>query len=216
MQPRKVFIVDDHPLVRNGLRQLIEGEPDLSVCCEADSMSSAIKSIASNLPEIAIIDLSLPDGNGLELVKRLQARYPDIPILVSSMHDENLFAERALRAGAKGYINKKEAAARVLDAIREVLKGKIYVSQRMTERLLQNVSGSAQKSAQSPVERLSNRELEIFELIGHGVHTGKIADKLHLSVKTIETHRASIKRKLGLHTANELIRSAVQWSLEKG
>lgn len=214
MQPARIFVVDDHPLVRRGLRQLIEDEPDLMVCCESGSIAETLQSIEHCIPDLLIIDISLPDGNGLDLVKRLLARDPGIRILVSSMHDEELFAQRALRAGAKGYLNKQEAAERVLDAVRQILKGKMYVSQRMTERLLQDVAANAPRSSRSPIERLSDRELEVFELIGRGQGASEIANKLNLSVKTIETHRANIKRKLNLASANELTRSAVQWSLE--
>jgi DNA-binding NarL/FixJ family response regulator len=210
----KIMIVDDHPLVRTGFRQLIESEPDLSVCYEAANMAQAIHVINNSKPDLAIVDLSLPDGNGLELIKRIHARYHDLPILVSSMHDEDLFAERALRAGAKGYINKQEVGEQVIAALRQVLAGKVYLSSHMLARLAQELSGKPDRSSQSPVEHLSNRELEVFELIGHGMATGEIADRLHLSVKTIETHRANIKSKLRLSTAGELIRSAVQWTIE--
>jgi DNA-binding NarL/FixJ family response regulator len=208
------MIVDDHPLVRSGFRQLIESEGDLSVCCEAATMSEALQLIKHCKPNLAIIDLSLPDGNGLELIKRLHQQYPNILILVSSMHDEDLFAERALRAGAKGYINKQEAGEEVIVAARRVLDGKIYLSTHIAERLLLERDGNPGAPVLSPVEHLSNRELEVFELIGHGMTTGEIADKLHLSVKTIETHRANIKTKLGLCSAGELTRSAVQWTLD--
>jgi DNA-binding NarL/FixJ family response regulator len=213
MQTKKIMIVDDHPLVRSGFRQLIESETDLNVCCEAATMNEALQLINHCLPDLAIIDLSLPDGNGLELIKRINTQYPNITILVSSMHDEDLFAERALRAGAKGYINKQEAGEQVIVAARQVLSGKIYLSTPMAERLLLEQNGKPQASVLSPVEHLSNRELEIFEFIGHGMTTGEIANKLHLSVKTIETHRANIKAKLGLSSAGELTRSAVQWTL---
>jgi len=214
MQTKNILIVDDHPLVRSGFRQLIESENDLNVCCEAATMDEALQLIKHCLPDLAIIDLSLPDGNGLELIKRIHTQHTSIPILVSSMHDEDLFAERALRAGAKGYINKQEAGEQVINAARQVLNGKIYLSTHMTERLLREQDGNPLTPPLSPVEHLSNRELEVFELIGHGMTTSEIADKLHLSVKTIETHRANIKTKLGLCSAGELTRSAVQWTLD--
>lgn len=214
MQPVRIFVIDDHPLVRSGLRQLIEGEAGLSVCCESARMRGAMELFTECMPDLAIIDLSLPDGNGLELVKRLQARYSDIPVLVSSMHDENLFAERALQAGARGYINKQEAGEQVIEAIRQILNGEVYVSQRMKAHLSLRETGDTHKALRSPIELLSNRELQIFEFIGQGMGTGKIAGKLHLSVKTVETHRANIKKKLGLESSIELTRSAVQWSLE--
>ena len=214
MQSIRIFIIDDHPLVRSGLKQLIEGEADLNVCCEADCIKGAIDIIAKCMPDIAIIDLSLPDGNGLDLVKRMQSHYPDIPVLVSSMHDENLFAERALLTGAKGYINKQEAGEQVIHAIRQILKGGFYVSQRIRDHLNLPAAGAADKAPRSRIELLTNRELQIFEFIGQGLGTAGIADKLHLSIKTIETHRANIKKKLGLDSSTELTRRALQWTLE--
>jgi DNA-binding NarL/FixJ family response regulator len=214
MEPARILIVDDHPLVRSGFQQLIAGEPDLSVCCEAGSVSEALDQMVAHNPDLAIVDVSLPDGNGLELVRRLRARRPDIRVLVASMHDEDLLAERALRAGAMGYINKQEAADQVIGAIRQILKGNMYASERITERLLRGVAGHAKGAQQTPVECLSNRELEVFDLIGRGLSTGDIAERLHLSVKTIETYRANIKKKLHLKSAAELSRTAIQWSLE--
>lgn len=214
MQPASIFIVDDHPLVRRGLTQLIEGEPEFSVCGEATSMDETLKKLAHNSPDLAIVDLSLPDGNGLDLVKRLLARFPDLSILISSMHDEMMFAERALKAGAKGYINKSATGDEMIDAIKQVLKGKRYTSQHIAELLSRKKAGKNQRLEQSPVEKLSNRELEVFESIGRGMGTGDIASSLKLSIKTIESHRANIKKKLGLASAGELIRSAIQWSLE--
>lgn len=208
------MIVDDHPLVRSGFRQLFESENDMNVCCEAATMKEALQLIKHCKPNLAIIDLSLPDGNGLELIKRVHTQYPDILILVSSMHDEDLFAERVLKAGAKGYINKQEAGELVIVAARQVLDGKIYLSSHMAERLLLEQEGNPRAPVLSPVEHLSNRELEVFELIGHGMTTGEIADKLSISVKTIETHRANIKTKMGLCSAGELTRSAVQWTID--
>jgi len=214
MQPARIFIVDDHPLVRSGLQRLIAGEPDLAVCCEAGTMAEALEQLALHKPDLAIVDVSLPDGNGLDLVKRVRARSPQTRVLVASMHDEDLLAERALRAGAMGYINKQEAAEQVIEAIRQILTGRIYASERVTERLLRGVAGQPDNAGHSPVECLSNRELEVFDLIGRGLTTGEIADRMHLSVKTIETYRANIKKKLHLKSAAELSRSAIQWSLE--
>jgi DNA-binding NarL/FixJ family response regulator len=214
MKTTNIMIVDDHPLVRSGFRQLIESETDLNVCCEAATMSEALQLIKHCTPDLVIIDLSLPDGNGLELIKRMRAMQTNTLILVSSMHDEDMFAERALRAGAKGYINKQEAGEQVIVAARQVLDGKVYLSSHMAARLLLEQDGNPRAPMLSPVEHLSNRELEVFDLIGHGKTTGEIADKLHLSVKTIETHRANIKIKLGLSSAGELTRSAVQWTLD--
>lgn len=215
MHPASIFIVDDHPLVRHGLRQLIDGEPNLSVCGDADSVSASMKFITSSpLPDLAIIDLSLPDGNGLKLVKRLLTCYPELCILISSMHDEMLFAERALKAGAKGYINKSATGDEVIDAINQVLNGNIYLSAQVAEHLALQNAGNSQAPDQTGIKQLSNRELEVFEFIGSGLSTGDISRKLNLSIKTIESHRANIKKKLGLISSGELARSAMQWSLE--
>ena len=210
MHTASIMIVDDHPLVRDGFRQLIDSESGFSLCCEAGTMSEALQLLTDYSPDLAIIDLSLPDGNGLDLIKRMHSQYPQLPILVYSMHDVDMFADLALSAGAKGYINKQEAGEQVLIAARHVLSGKIYLSPLDTQDHLQ----SRADNTQNPVESLSNRELGVFELIGHGMSTGDIAEKLHLSVKTIESHRANIKSKLGLHSAGELVRRAVQWTLE--
>lgn len=214
MQPAKIFIIDDHPLVRNGLRLLIDSENDLSVCCETDRIEGAMGLFAKCSPDLAIIDLSLPDGNGIELINRIKRQHPDIPVLVSSMHDESLFAARVLHTGAQGYINKKEAGDQMIEAIRQILSGQIYLSEAMQQQLSLKAEGGEQVTPRSPVELLSNRELQIFELIGQGMGTSTIADKLNLSVKTIETHRAKIKKKLGLGSSTDLTRSAVKWSLE--
>ncbi len=209
-----IFIIDDHDLVRRGLRELVKGEADMHVCGEAATVAETLQRIGDCFPDVAIVDITLPDGNGIELIKRLAARSPNMRILVSSMHDEELFAERALIAGAKGYINKQETAERVIDGIRHVFKGKVFLSPRMTERLLRDFAGHPAAAGDSPVERLSDRELEVFELIGRGLSTTEIAESLSLSVKTIETYRAHIKRKLKLESGAALVRSAVQWCLE--
>ncbi|MGB5834835.1 MAG: response regulator transcription factor [Thiohalocapsa sp.] len=210
-----VLIVDDHPLVREGLKGLIAEEPDLSVCAETGSMRQAQEIVRESHPDIVIVDLSLEDGNGLELIRRLKSHYPQIKMLVCSMHDESLFAERAINTGAHGYINKHEVVGHVIDALRQVLDGKIYLSPHIVERI---VTGFARNQAASgsSIEDLSNRELEVFWLIGRGRSTADIAKQLNLSVKTIETHREKIKRKLGLTSAGELMRHAVQWDLEQG
>jgi DNA-binding NarL/FixJ family response regulator len=211
----KILIVDDHPLVRSGLQRLIEREPNLVVCGEAGSVEEAIRSLDSVRPDLAIIDISLPDGNGFDLMRRIQSRSSDTLFLVSSMHDETLLAERALRAGAMGYINKAEAAENVVYAIRQILDGKIWLSARMQERHDFNRPDEVSADiGKTPAECLSNRELEVFDLIGRGLGTSEIANMLHLSVKTIETHRANIKAKLNLGSGGELNRRAMQWSLE--
>jgi len=214
MKQASIFIVDDHPLVRKGLTQLIDGEPDLTVSGEAASIDETLKKLSNSTPDLAIIDLSLPDGNGLGLVKRLLARYPKLPILISSMYDEMMFAKRALKLGAKGYINKSATGDEMIEAIRLVLKGEEYISHSLAEQLSYINTDSSQQRDLSPVEKLSDRELEVFESIGKGMGTGAIAADLSLSVKTIESHRANIKTKLGLHSAGELMRRAIQWSLD--
>ena len=214
MNPARIFLVDDHPLVRHGMRQLVEGEPDLTVCGEADSIQHTLNMLNTIVPDLIIIDLSLPDGNGLELIKHVHARFPLLSILVSSMHDESMFAERALKLGAKGYISKSADGDEMLLAIKRILSGKLYISQKLSEQLAQNDTHSENSDELSPVNLLSNRELEVFELIGRGLATGEIASNLNLSIKTIETHRANIKKKLGLVNAGELTRRAIQWSLE--
>ena len=212
----KILIVDDHPLMRTGLRQLISDEPDFSVCGEADSVREAMQLLADTSPDAAIVDLSLPDGSGLDLIKRIHARNSATRILVVSMYDELLFSERSLRAGAMGYISKQEAPSKVIDALRQVLDGKVYLSPQMTERMLRGVTGTKPKKAnESQLDSLSDRELEVFGLIGRGLSTAEIAGKLNLSIKTIETHRANIKKKLHLNTSNELILQAMHWSIEQ-
>ena len=210
-----ILIVDDHPLVREGLKGLIAEEPDLRVCGETGSMRKALDLVREHEPDIVIVDLALTDGNGLELIRRLASHYPKLKMLVCSMRDESLFAERAINAGAHGYINKHEVAAHVVSAIRQVLADKIYLSPDVVERI---ISGFAKKQpvGGSSIDELSNRELEVFWLIGQGRSTTQIAEQLNLSVKTVETHREKIKRKLGLSTAGELMRHAVQWDLEQG
>jgi DNA-binding NarL/FixJ family response regulator len=215
MQQARILVVDDHPLVRTGLAELLRHEADLEVCCEASTLQEAVEFLASGSPDVAIVDISLPDGNGLDLVKRLRIRHPNTRVLVLSMHDEALLAERALHAGALGYINKEEAAEKIIGAIRHVLTGKTWMSPRMKAHRQAVDAPATGESRGSPLATLSDRELEVFELIGRGVGTGEIAAKLHLSVKTIETYRANIKRKLRLTSSGELTRRAVQWSLDQ-
>lgn len=211
-----ILIVDDHPLVRAGLRQLIADEADLRVCGEADGMSEAMRILKKLTPDVAIVDLSLANGSGLDLIKRIYAVAPSVRILVSSMYDESIFAERALRAGAMGYVNKQQASENVIKAIRQLLSGKLYLSARMTDRLIhQGITGVKRKSGDLNLAKLSDREVEVFDLIGRGFSTNQIAAKLSLSIKTIETHRAHIKKKLNLRSPNELTVRAVQWSLER-
>jgi len=209
---KRILIVDDHPMMRQGLAQLITSEPDLMVQAEADNARQALELVTSKKPDLVLLDISLPDKNGLELTKDVHALSPDVVILVVSMHDEALYAERVLRAGARGYIMKQEGGKKLLAAIRQVLAGKIYVSERIAARILELFSGQRQEGAGSPVERLSDREFEVFQLIGEGKGTRDIAGHLHLSVKTVEVHRANIKQKLRLKTATDLVRHAVRWA----
>jgi DNA-binding NarL/FixJ family response regulator len=210
----RILIIDDHPIVRQGLKMMIEGEPDLSVCGEANGMSQAMQLYFETEPDVIIADISLENGSGIELVKELIAQNEDLKILVCSMHEESLFAERALRAGAKGYINKEQATDKLIDAIRRVASGRVYLSEQMTDRMLCRQVGSGDEPPKSEIETLSDRELEVFEQIGHGVTTRQIAEKLHLSPKTVETYRENIKHKLNLSNATELTQHAVQWVLE--
>jgi DNA-binding NarL/FixJ family response regulator len=214
--PKRLLIVDDHPMMRNGLAQLIDNEGDLKVCAEADNAGQAINAVARQKFDLALVDISLPDKNGLELIKDLRALRPELPVLVVSMHDELIYAERALRAGARGYIMKQEGGQKFLQAVRQVLAGSVYVSEKMSARILENFSGNPAPGAGSPVRKLSDREFEVFQLIGQGIATGGIAERLHLSVKTVEVHRANIKQKLNLATATELVRYAVRWLDSQG
>jgi len=207
----KIMIVDDHPILRKGLSMVINQEPDLVVAGEAEDASAALEMIDSIMPDVVIVDLSLPGVDGIELIKTMKLRYKDLPALVVSMHDESLYAERALRAGARGYIMKQEAVENVLIALRKVLHGEIFVSDKITTKMLETLISSDAKSMSSPMDLLSNRELTVFRLIGQGFKTRQIADKLHLSVKTIESYRSHIKEKLKLDTGTELMKYAIQW-----
>ena len=214
--PQRILIVDDHPMMRTGLAQLIDSEGDLKVSAEADNAGQAITAVAKHKFDLALVDISLPDKNGLELIKDLRTLNPELPILVVSMHDEMIYAERVLRAGARGYIMKQEGGQKFLPAIRRVLAGQIFVSEKMSARVLESLSGNVTESTASPVRRLSDREFEVFQLISQGLSTSDIATRLHLSVKTVEVHRANIKQKLNLTTATELVRYAVRWLDSQG
>lgn len=201
-----ILIVDDHPIVRQGIALLVNQQPDLDACCEAGSGEEALELLAKRVQPIhlAIVDLSLGGMSGLELVKALRSHHPDLPVLVMSMHDESLYAERVLRAGARGYIMKQEATEKILTALRQILRGEIYVSDRMRNRMLERLIDNRGDAAESPLASLSDRELEVLRLIGRGLSTGEIARDLCRSVKTIETHRANIKDKLSLRGGAEL------------
>ncbi len=208
---KRILIVDDHPMMRQGLAQLIGNEPDLIVCCEAENAHQALDAIQNQAPDLVLADITLPDKSGIELIKDIQAMYPGLAVLVISMHDESLYAERVLRAGGRGYIMKQEGGRKLLEAIRHVLTGQIYVSEKMSAKILEIFSGRRLEARKSPVENLTDREFEVFQLIGQGKGTRQIAEKLHLSVKTVEVHRVNVKAKLKLESSSELIRFAVRW-----
>ncbi len=207
----KVFIVDDHALMRRGLADLVNSEEDLSVCGEAEDAPNALSGVSKTSPDLLIADMSLRGSSGIELIKNVKVLYPDLPILVLSMHDENIYAQRVLRAGAKAYVMKQEAADRVLQAIRKILKGEIYVSERVGTQMLQQIVRGRSPTESSPIDRLSDRELEVVQLIGRGRTTREIAKNLNVSIKTIESHRAHLKEKLDLKNATELVQFCVQW-----
>ena len=213
---KRILIVDDHPMMRQGLGQLINAEPDLSVCGEAENAEQALTAITSAKPDLVLADISLPGKNGLELIKDFQAVQPDLPVLVISMHDESLYAERVLRAGGRGYIMKQEGGKKLMQAIRHVLGGQIYVSEKMSAEILEAFSGRRAGVEGSPVEKLTDREFEVFQLISQGKGTRDIAEQLHLSVKTVDVHRTNIKTKLKLGSTAELIRFAVRWAESQG
>ena len=209
---RRVFLVDDHPVTREGLARLINHEPDLEVCGQAGTAAGAVREIEAQKPDLAIIDVSLTAGaSGLELIKDLAARHPRLRMLTLSTHDETLYAERALRAGAKGYVMKQEPIANVMQAIRKILDGEIYLSQTMNDRLLRKMVHPRAASPGADIEQLSDRELEVYRLLGQGRGTRQIAEELHVSISTVETHRTHIKDKLHLASAPELVRRAVEW-----
>mgnify|MGYP002624719582 FL=1 len=208
---KRIFLVDDHPLFREWLGLLLQREADLSICGEAEDIADAIKGIEATNPDIAVVDISLKTTHGLELVKDLQSRLPELPILVLSMHDESLYAERVLRAGARGYITKQEATKKILVAIRQVLAGEVYLSEKMAAKMVNKLVVGRRDKQSFSIERLTDRELEVFQLIGRGHNTRRIAEELHLGVKTVESYRARIKEKLKLQDGTELLQHAIQW-----
>ncbi len=213
----RILIVDDHPAVREALASRIGRQPDLEVCGEAADMSEALGLVADTQPDLAVVDISLKTGSGIDLIKRIKDRNDSVRMLVWSMHSESLYAERALRAGALGYINKDQATDKIVEAIRRVLEGKVYLSDAMAEKMLHRaVGGGREEGTRSPLDVLANRELEVFRLIGQGVKTAEIAERLHLSVKTVETYRDRIRLKLDLSDGTELAHYATQWVLENG
>lgn len=210
-----VLIVDDHPIVQQGLAQLIAHEPDLEVCGGAETVDEAVRKIAELQPDVVLVDISLRESNGLDLLAQIRAACESTRSLVWSMFDESVYAERALRAGAMGYVNKQEPVETVIDAIRQVLRGNVYIGSKLAVSLVRRI-GSGTPLPESPIASLSNRELEVFSLIGHGMTTHEIAERLKLSSKTVETHRERIKLKMNLRNASELSCRAVLWVLENG
>jgi DNA-binding NarL/FixJ family response regulator len=209
----KILIVDDHPIVREGLAMHLAEQPDLEVCGEAEDVAGALAFLASARPDLTIVDVALPSGNGLDLVRRIADRYESVRVLVWSMYPEHLYAERALRAGAMGYISKGQATHDVLEAIRAILRGKVHVSGGLTDQFLRRMVGRS-TAERSPVDSLSDRELETFRLIGEGLTTDAIAERMHVSPKTVDTFRARVKEKLGLKNMTQLIQRACQWVAE--
>lgn len=207
----RVLIVDDHAIVRQGIRMLIANEPDMVVCGEAEDSVAALNAAEQAQPHVAIVDLSLGESSGLELIRELHGRCPELRVLVLSMRDESFYAERALAAGALGYVTKREGAGRIIDGIREVRRGNVFVSERMASRVLQRMTSGTPTEDPSPISQLSDRELEVFEMIGNGIPTREISLKLHISPKTVDSHREHIKNKLALGSASELLKYAVEW-----
>ncbi len=213
---KRILLVDDHPLLRQGIGQLVNQQQDLMICGEAEDRAAALELAEKANPDLAIIDLSLKEERGLELLKDFKARFPQVFTLVLSMHDESLYAERALRAGARGYIMKREASEKVLEAIRHVLGGGVFVSNKITANILNRVTGRGETTGQSTFNQLTDRELQVLLLIGKGYGSQQVANRLHISVKTVETHRANIKVKLNLNSSGELLQRAIQWAQQTG
>ena len=209
---RRIFILDDHPMTRYGLAQLIDHEPDLLVCGEAESAPQALAAIKSACPDLVLADISMPGKSGLEFIKDLETQYPGVAVLVISMHDENIYAERVLRAGGRGYIMKNEGGERVLEAVRQVLNGQVYVSKSISAALLDVLTRRHSSFSQATPGALSDREFEVFQLIGQGLSGQQIGQRLNLSVKTVGTHRQHIMQKLKLRSGTELISQAVRWA----
>ncbi|MGB7769339.1 MAG: response regulator transcription factor [Verrucomicrobiia bacterium] len=212
----RILLVDDHPMVRERLTEVIQREPDLAVCGEAEDRFRALELIAATRPHLAIVDLTLRRSQGMELIKDIRSRYPALAVLVVSMHDEMLHAERVIRAGARGYITKQEATRKIMLAIRTVLNGGVYLSEKMATQIAASAVGRPQTGPSLPVNSLSDRELYVFEMIGQGRSTRQIADELHLDMRTIETYRARIKEKLNLKDANDLLQHAIHWMQVEG
>ena len=208
----RVLIVDDHPMMRYGIVRLIEQEPDLVVCGEAENASRALAAVRALKPQVILADLTMPGGEGLEFIKDVRSLHPEIAVLVVSMHDEALYAERALRAGARGYIMKNEGGEKLVEAIRQVLQGKTYVSENMSGKVLEIFSGRRRRTDDTTIGKLTDREFEVFRLLGQGLTTREIGQQLRLGTKTVETHRLHIREKLGLKSGPALIKYAVRWA----
>lgn len=208
---RRIFLVDDHPITRQGVAVLIDQEPDLEVCGEADSAPKAFDLLQKAKADLAVVDISLKTTSGIELTKNLKVLLPDLPVLIMSMHDESLYAERALRAGAKGYVMKQEASDNILVAIRRILAGELYLSEKMKEKMLHRLVHNRKDEVVFSIDTLSDREMEVFQLIGNGFSTRQIATKLNLSVKTIDSYREHLKLKLHIEKGADLVRHAIQW-----
>ncbi len=207
----KVLVVDDHPIIRQGLALLFSQKNDMKVCGEADSVETALEQIAVLEPDIAIVDISLKNSNGLELIKQIKSQNKNLPVLVLSVHDESIYAERALRAGARGYIMKEELTDNVVTAIRRIMRGKLYLSSQISEKMLDKLVTPFPDISESPVEKLSDRELEVFRLFGLGMSTQEIADKIHVSPKTVQSYRVRIKEKMNIEKTSDLLKYAIQW-----
>jgi DNA-binding NarL/FixJ family response regulator len=212
---KRILVVDDHPIVRQGLALMINREPDLVVCGEAEEATGAMHVLASSHPDVLIVDISLNGPDGIDLLKNIRISYPTLPVLILSMHDEMVYAERALRAGANGYIMKQEATENVLVAVRRIVSGEIYVSTRIANQMLKHYITGSGTLRNSSIADLSDRELEVFRLIGEGHGTRQIAEELHLSVKTVESYQAHIKEKLSLRSARELMQHAIRWNMNE-
>lgn len=212
---KRIFLVDDHPLVREWLANLIHQQPDLAVCGEAETVVDGLREIARARPDVAIVDISLSGGSGLDLIKSIRTLSFPVAVIVLSMHDENLYAERALRAGARGYITKRKTAKHVVEAIRRVMSGKLYVSESLTAMFAERFIEGAASQQMASIEHLSDRELQVFQLLGEGYETRQIAERLHISIKTVQAFCARIKEKLKLASATELLREAVRWQNDR-
>ncbi len=207
----KILIVDDHPITRHGLAQLLNHETDLAVCGEAENVQQALGLIDSRRPDLVLTDITMAGKSGLELIKEMQTLHPRVAVLVLSMHDESIYAERILRAGARGYLMKSAGGAELLVAIRHVLRGEVYLSKKMSAKMVNRLSGTRSRRNRPALEMLTDREFEVFQLLGQGLSTREIGRRLHISPKTVDTHRLNIKEKLGMQTLPELMRHAVRW-----